>query len=368
MKLGFKDFFIKLDKLTPTVFYLTGPEEYLKLRAKERLLARPDCAGFARVRMQGRELDVQELWDSLNSPQLFSSGEIIIIEKVEKIKAADKRSMLEVLEAYFETEAAGKIVVMISEAQRMDVADPLEGFLLANPSAAHVFFPVLTEEDVVSWAKGELRRKNIEVGQESLERIARSYANELYSWANLIKNLELSLGSKKRAEPQDVEMLLADSSPKEDRLLDELSDTAYALLDRSRSAPACLGQALFLSDGLFAAGVEGPQAAALRLMRAFADAVYELGVAKSGTYSSRQKRDYNLGVRLKKAASLWSWESVRKLYSVLIDGEMDLKTGRLAPESAAKKFLMAFTDACVAGKSGASGSGGSRLFAAQGTH
>ncbi|MBI4668959.1 MAG: hypothetical protein HY747_07210 [Elusimicrobia bacterium] len=152
MKLAFKDFFLKADQIKTPVYFFTGPNDFLKLRAKERLLSRPDFAGFSKIRMEGAGFDVQSLWEGLNTSDLFSNGEIYIVEKTDRLNAASKRSLLEVLDDFEEKEGISKIIVFISESDRQDITDPLEGHLLANQNACHIFFPALTEAEALSWA------------------------------------------------------------------------------------------------------------------------------------------------------------------------------------------------------------------------
>lgn len=318
----------------------------MKLRAKKRLLARPDYAGYVKKRIFAQGINLQELWDSLNSGGLFGEGEIIVIERVDELSAASKKILLDILEQW-EADTSSKILVFISQAERMDATDPLEGHLIANSRACHVYFPFLTEAEVLAWARGELRRKKIEADGIALDMALEAYSNDLYSWMNLIENLEIYLGGPGRAGVTEVEKLLGISTAREDRIVEEINRAAIGAFAQGRSSGEILGRSLKAAEQLLISSAEGPPGCALRVMRIFADVVYELGVCKAGVYSSRRRHDPDLADLLDRAAGRLDWGGIKRLYSTLLEGERNIKRGLLPPETVLRKFLFDFTESLL---------------------
>ncbi|MBI4668960.1 MAG: hypothetical protein HY747_07215 [Elusimicrobia bacterium] len=141
---------------------------------------------------------------------------------------------------------------------------------------------------------------------------------------------------------EDFEKILADSSPKEDRLIEAMNETAIGFLCSKQPDEQSLGASLQCLESLWISSPEPPQAVALRVIRVFADAVYELAAAKARVYSSRRKKDLRLASDLNRACYFWDWDGIEALYGVLIEAEFNVKKGLLPPEMAAHKFLRSF--------------------------
>ncbi|MBI4064384.1 MAG: hypothetical protein HY401_08815 [Elusimicrobia bacterium] len=357
MKLAFKEFFVKINELNLPIFFFTGPEAYLKLRAKERILARSDLAGYSKTHLDGPGLDVGLLWDALSSPQLFTRGEIIIIERADRIGAPAKRSLLEILENWQEGNTASKVIIFISQDDRIDAADPLEGHLMTSPKAYHVFFPVLTENEVVSWAKGEFKRRGLAVSSEIMERAAGAFSNDIYNWINMIRALELCAGPAGEVKLEDAREFLGSFSFQEERILGDFQRLALEALALKKTEEELFGRMTAAMERLLGASPESDQTCVLRALRVFADLVYELGVAKSGVYSSFRKRFPEVYYQLQKAAPLLSWPDIKGFYAALIEAERNIKTGRLEARSAFQEFT-AVSARQMAGRSGRNLGGG----------
>lgn len=345
MKFAWKQFFTQADKLTFNRYFFTGPEHFLKIRAKDKLLARPDWKGYSIKRAGAKDIDFQELWNLLNSGGLFQEGQIIIIEQCDKFSAASKKTLIDILEKIDdEGPMVNKILIFISQKERMDAADPLEGHIMAGPSGCHVFCPVLDENDILSWAKGELRRRRIEVEPKALSQAVTAISTDLYSWMNLINHLELLRESP--IGSGQIASLLGAGTIHEEKLYDDLRLAAFESLSRKTPADQSLKQILGAAEQLTGSSSEGPQETVLKILRLFADGVYELGAAKAGAYSSIYRHHPELADLIRKAAGLWNWDGVKTLYDLLLQAERHIKKGILNPEAALRKFVYDYYELC----------------------
>ncbi|MBI4370022.1 MAG: hypothetical protein HY547_07320 [Elusimicrobia bacterium] len=341
MRIEYLAFFKNVDGRKETIFYLCGPEPFLKRRARERLIGRPDFKGYARSRFQAPSLNLAALWEKIAGRGLFSMGEVIVLDRVEKLSAANKKSLLELIDRWEESAAQGTILIFVSDSEKKpDPADPLEGRMMASPAACHVFLPELRISEVASWARGELKRRQIEISASALDHACGVLANELHAWNNLIVNLDLSLGIRRRASLEDVTELLEGASIDQERIRRRFYDRALDVMIAKENSGELLCQFLSDVEDIMAKSPQGETPAALGLLRGFADWTYEMGLAKAGGYSSRRKRDPDLDRRLMASAKRWSWDEVIRLYDSLIVAERRIKTGFLPPETVIRQLVL----------------------------
>lgn len=337
MKLHFKDFFTKLDKLGTPIYFFTGPGDYLKFRARERLLARDAFKDYAKTKLNPKELDPQALSSHISESTLFGAGEILIFDGIDKIKVVLKQQLLEILDALEEQNDLSKILLFISNNERTDAADPLEGHFLASQLASHIYFPLLTIEEVASWAKGEFKRREIVVSQELLEKVSVVYGNDLYLWSNLLERTALFLAGGKKLSTKDIEELLAASSTQEDILLERLEGVILNALKNGASGDDLRSLTASLRD-FFVATKDPPQTSCIRILWLLSDIVYELGLTKSGSARHRRFVDKK-AMLIKDCAPKINWEKIQDFYKTFLEAERQIKTGALEPTIAIQECL-----------------------------
>ncbi|MEK6544717.1 MAG: hypothetical protein AABZ44_09820 [Elusimicrobiota bacterium] len=343
MKLDFKEFFRDADKHPHRFFYLCGVQDYLKQRAKDRLCKRPTCAGFSKVLLDGKDFDKESLWNSISQQQLFAGGEVIILENWAKATVASKKAMLEILEHWLDadTSAIGdKVVICVAGDDQPDPGDPIEGFALANPRCVVTFFPELTMQEALSWAKGELQRKKVPLPEALLAQAAQACANDLYLWANFIDRLELCCAGKTTVDAEVMAELLGPETIPEtlswSRFKDALRQTllcATAQGAKSMQIRESLGQ-------IFEKGNESPGTLALQALRVMADNVHELALARSGLRAARTTGLDANSLRIGR----WDWDRITRCYDAVIDAERHIKTGTLEPVIAVNEAVGRWED------------------------
>lgn len=331
MRLEFKDFLRNLESSKYSFYFFTGPEEYPKLRVKDRMMALPRFQGFVRTIVSANELKPQDLFDKFSQPQLFNAGEVVVIQQVDRLPAAAKKALLELLE---NPSPGQPVLICMTDNERVDAADPLEGYAFSSPQAAHVFFPILTDMEVMGWAKGELKRKNIEAPPEVLDTVASVYGNELYSWANFIKSLEMYLGDRRKADKKDVETLLNSATPREEAAWRELEQSVFQMLERDgdgETLAALLGQL----EQFIESASDSTESCVIRVYQLLGERVYELASSKAGVVPSRRFPYVSYQGLIRQAAPKWNWEEIKQLYAFVLDGERHMKTGLMEAKSSA---------------------------------
>jgi len=338
VKLHFKDFLAKCDQLDTPIYYLTGPEEFLKFRAKERLFKRNTFKDFTKTKLTASELNPQTLWGHLCEPGLFAKGEVIVFNGIDAISASLKKSFLETIVAWEEQENTGKILIFISDEAKVDPADPLEGHFLANSGVTHVFFPYLTITEVTALMKGELKRRKKSVPEDCYEKMATVYGNDFYQWNNFVEQLDLYLGDKVSAGPEDIDALLAIASGQENIIYNAIEKAILTSLQGNPSGQT-LKELVLNLEKLLQNTSESLQFTSLQILRYLGDMTYEIGLAKSGVSSYRRMYESPRQVIAKTCAQKFNWDHVSELCEIALGGERQIKTGALPPEIAAQEAL-----------------------------
>ncbi|MFC1520848.1 DNA polymerase III subunit delta [Elusimicrobiota bacterium] len=341
MRTNFKTFFQKFDSENFPVYFLTGPEDFLKFRAREKILKSNKFKDYKKTFYEGQKLDCSELSNNVQSQDMFSSGEIFIISSADVVKGNKKKELIDILENFENAGVRDKIIILSSNKTRSDIDDPLEGYLIASKSALHVYFPILTLGEVVAWASGELKRSSLYLDPYVLDIISQKYQNQLYLWAQFIERLKLFSPDGRNVTDAEALTLVGEECPEDPGHL-HLKNSFMSIFATDTNNPAsAMHQSLERVNSEITLHHSSESQAALKVLKVLQDAVFEIARDKSGAnYGfTRRRIDEGYQARIKNASSRLDWGNIEVCLGIILEAERNIKTGAITPGLAAKECV-----------------------------
>jgi len=218
-------------------------------------------------------------------------------------------------------------IILLFEEKEIPGGDKL--FKILEKKTKCEGFPFLEGERLVRWVKGEFQKRKNPVGQMVVEKLVEFVGNDLWQMDNEIEKLACFKNGGK-IEIKDVEMLV---KPK---IETDIFKTIDAIAKKDKK------KAFLLLHKHLAKG-ESP----LYLLSMIAFQFRNLLVVKD--LMEKQKPYYSILKELKihpfllrksyQQAGSFSYTELKKIYQKIFQVDLDIKTGKLKPETALDLFL-----------------------------
>jgi len=263
-----------------------------------------------------------------------------VLLSADRMPAASKKALLEIWEGRPQ-DGPVNAAVCISDNDRMDPADPLEGFAMGDKRACYVYFPEFTQEETLAWARGDLKRRGLEIPPQALDEAAGRYGTQLHLWAGFLNRLDLTATARGRVSLEQARAAIEAQSQEAGAAWMQWETVLLEVFSR-RSGPAGLGRLLEAGQNFIEASGETPEYCFLRYLRTAGDRTYEIACLKAAVAPSRAFPYSRWKPALQAAAPRWDWPGLERAYTLLLNGERQLKTGELSGETVWSSWLASF--------------------------
>ncbi|HEX5132257.1 MAG TPA: DNA polymerase III subunit delta [Candidatus Krumholzibacteria bacterium] len=202
--LAYKRLFEDVRKGRPKpVYFLYGPEEYMKREFVRELIAAalPESdRAFNLDIVYGEEFDPQAFDDRLQSFPLFASRRVLILKNFEALSPANRERLAERAESVPES----LTLVVESSSEKLETVAHKRFAAAAGRSGVAFAFDTLDENETLERVLGRFRRESVPVDPDALDLLIESVGTRLIDLSNEVDKILLAVPQGERVTREVV--------------------------------------------------------------------------------------------------------------------------------------------------------------------
>jgi DNA polymerase-3 subunit delta len=305
------------------IIFLYGADTYRSLQKLNEIVEhykKIHQSGLNLIFFEGENLDFQDFKNTLDSTPMFKEKKLVVLKEIFS-NPRFKDEFLKQKEKLVKTED----LILIYEKKEIPENDPLFQFLKKNSKSQE--FKFLEGEKLRNWIKREFKNYGGEIAPDALEKLIEFVGNNLWQMANEIKKLVIY--RRGRIGTKEIELLV---KPKFEV---DVFKTIDALAERKKNlALNLIHKHLRKGDNpLYLLAMINFQFRNLLIIKS-----KELKNESYPNYIQRTNKDLGMHPYLIRKtiqqARKFSLQELKKIYQKIFQVDLDIKTGKIEPETA----------------------------------
>ena len=185
------------------VYFLYGPEEYLKKEFVRELLEAALTDGNRAFNLDifyGDEFDMPAFEDRIGSFPMFTDRRVVILRNFKDLSNAHKDQVIAALERVMDS----VVLVVESPGEKLDTVRLKNMKKAADAAGLSFEFRYLDEEETIERVKARFRREGCEVDSEALDLLVASVGTKLIDLINEVEKICLAAGDGRTVDRELV--------------------------------------------------------------------------------------------------------------------------------------------------------------------